>query len=173
MGDFGIRIVRPQQLDMGRTTPVFVDKKFPTAPLRIVNFGHGTATLGVGSAWLLGSRRIVGSPDDIQYQLMYAHFTTNTPNVYFAITHSRGTPRSFAGPFPGTLKVYYLEAKGEVTHIGNYDQPLDTFPPGTVRLYCLGPGSNKTSGKGSPPNIQGLGSPGRLAVSGDIIFYPV
>jgi hypothetical protein len=167
------RIIRVQRLDLGRATPAIVDEKFPTQPLRISNFGHGTATLGVGSAWLMGSRRIQGSPDDIMYNLTYMHFITNTPNIFFAITHSRGTPRAFGATFPGTLKVIYLESKGELLAVGDVMQPLETFPPGTVRLYCLGPGSSKTSGKGSPPNIQGLGSPGRIAVGAELIAYPI
>lgn len=167
------RIFRRQRFDLARNPPDFVDEKIPTAPIRIGNFGHGTATLGVGSAWLLGSRRLVGSPNDITYQLLYRETITNTPNVFFALTHSRGSPKAFAGPFPGTELVWLLESRGAEIVLGRPDQPIAAFPPGTLRLYALGPGSNKTSGKGSPPNIQGLGSPGRLAVGAFLKLYPV
>lgn len=87
--------------------------------------------------------------------MVFEDFNTNTPNVFFAIVHSR----------LGTVDLPIIEAMGGVTRIGGLDSPLESFGPGTVKIYALGPGSTKAA------SFQGVGSVGRITISAKLLGY--
>jgi len=149
------RVFQKKLLEKRR--PGLVDEMIPTVPIRIFNQGQGIATKGVGSAWLMGSKTLTGSPIEQTLQIVMERFNTNTPNVFFAIVHSR----------KGTLDTPYLESPGEQTDVGDLYSPLESFGPGTVKLYALGPGSSKAG------SFEGIGSIGGIQLSAKLQGYLV
>ena len=149
------RVFHKKLLD--KRKPDLIDEMNPTVPMRLFNVGRGTATKGVGSAWLMGSKTLTGSPLTQTLQVVMERFNTNTPNVWFAIVHSRR----------GTVDTPYLESTGESGAIGDLYSPLESFGPGTVKLYALGPGSSKAG------RWQGVGSIGAITISGKLLGYLV
>ena len=172
-----LRKVVPMYLRKGGLTPDYVNMAIPTEPVRL-KFGPGrgtasrTASHYQGSAWLMGSKTLVGSPNDIMYQFQRVRFNTSTPNVYFAITHSRAV-NLFAGVATGTVDVIYLPSKGDDLSVGDPFTPIYSFGPGTLRVYALGAGSSLSTGKGSMMRIQGFGSAGLGAMGFSADAYPV
>ena len=141
--------------------PDIVDDFVPTVSIRLVRGpGRGTATRGVGSAWLMGSKTLFGSFDT---QIVEYEFAASTPNVWFAVVHSRS----------GTIDTEYLEAKGKAAKLGNWKNPIDSVGPGTIKMYALGPGSSISQGKGSNQRFQGVGSNGNFALWGKILGFQV
>lgn len=147
--------------DKAGIRPDVIDDFIPTVALRLIGGpGRGTATRGVGSAWLMGSRRLFGS---FNLQIVEESWKASTPNVWFALVHSRA----------GTIDIEFLEAKGASTKLGVWRDPIDTVGPGTLKLYALGPGSSITTGKGSLQRYQGVGSGGNFALYGKVVGIQV
>lgn len=147
--------------DKAGIRPDVVDDFIPTVALRLIGGpGRGTATRGVGSAWLMGSRRLFGS---FNLQVIEESWKTSTPNVWFALVHSR----------LGTIDTEFLEAKGATTKLGVWKDPIETVGPGTLKIYALGPGSSITTGKGSLQRFQGIGSAGNFALYGKVVGIQV
>lgn len=157
-------IVRTQLLKKGGLHPEFINQIIPTEPLRLsFGAGRGTATKGVGSAWLMGSKYLPGSPYELQYQATKLRLDTSTPNVWFAITHSRY----------GTVDSPYEVAKGDDLTTTDMLSPIYSFPPGTLRIYALGAGSSRSTGKGTDTLFQGIGSGGLFTLAVALDLYPV
>lgn len=158
-GKIATRIVRQQMLKKGGTTPEYIDVPIPTETIRLrFGPGRGTATRGVGSGWLMGSRTLLGSPNEFTYQLTKMRLVTSTPNMFFAITHSRQTG--------GTVDTPYLPSRGDDLTVASIQEPILSLPPGTLRVYALGPGSSLGLGKGSAARYQGYGSSALSAAVG-------
>ena len=161
-------IVRKQILRKGGSTPEFIDDSIPTEPIT-VRFGPGvgTSTENRGSAWLMGTYRFLGSPLDILYQMTRLRIISGTPNIHFALTHSRR---------PGTFDIPYLPARGDDLTVGDLMTPIHSILPGTFRVYALGAGGTTSPGKGSPIRYRGFGSriaSGQAGVGFSADFYPV
>lgn len=152
---FGIR--SPQRYDKLRNPPQFLDVPLLTQSFRVQNVGRNTRTVGAGSAWLMGSKTIIGTPilEEKSILLTYESFATNTPNIFFAVVHSR----------LGTVDTIHLKGVGDEARIGGLDSPLEAFGPGTVKLYALGPGSSKAG------SFQGIGSVGRITLAGKLLGF--
>ena len=158
------RIVRNQILKKGGTTPEYVDETIPTDPIRLrFGPGRGTATKGVGSSWLMGTKTLPGSPNEFSYQMTKVRFNTSTPNVYFALVHSRD----------GTLDTPYFPSKSDDLTVGDLKSPFESLKSGTIKVYALGPGSSLSTGKGSTVRFQGIGSGGLFAIGFSADLYPV
>lgn len=163
----GYTVTRKQILKKGGSTPDFIDQSIPTDPINL-RFGPGRGIGGraaSGSAWLMGSKTLQGSPLDFMYQLTRMRVTTSTPNVYFALVHSRKTG--------GTFDTLYMPSRGDDLTVGDLETPLYSLLPGTLKAYALGPGSSISQGKGSTVRFQGLGSFGAFAVGWSADLYPV
>ena len=158
-------IMRTQRLRKGGDTPEFIDEQIPTAPVIVRGGpGRGIATNGVGSPWLIGSKTLIGSPRDFMFQLTKMRLTTSTPNVYFAVIHSRD----------GTIDTPFLPSKGDDLTVGDINSPIMSFRPGTIKILALGPGSSRAIGPGSRSAwFQGIGSSGLFAIGANLDLYPV
>lgn len=166
-----LRSVRLVYLKKGGLTPEYINMPVPTEPIRLrFGPGRGTATKGVGSAWLMGSKTLLGSPFEASYQLAKLRFNTSTPNVYFAITHSRFRPGSVGG---GTVDVAYLPTRSDDLVANDMHSVVESLGPGTIRFYALGPGSSISAGKGSAIKYQGFGSAAQGGVGVAALFYPI
>lgn len=179
MVDGSLRKTIPVYLKKGGLTPEYVDMPIPTEPIRL-RFGPGRGTASrtaghyQGSAWLMGSKTLVGSPNDIMYQALKVRFNTSTPNVFFAVTHSRAGPGSrMTGGGTGTVDIPYYPGKSDDTLVGDLLSPIYSFGPGTLRVYALGAGSALSAGKGSMLRIQGFGSAGLGVMGFSADLYPV
>lgn len=158
------RVVRTQILKKGGLSPEYIDKQIPTAPVRLrFGPGRGTATKGVGSAWLMGSKMLIGSPHEFNFQVTRMRINTSTPNVYFALVHSR----------EGTIDTPYYPSKSDDLNVTDLESPIESLPTGTFKVYALGPGSSLSKGKGSPVDFQGIGSGGLFALGFSADLYPV
>ena len=151
------------RLKRGGTTPEYVNLAIPTEPIRL-RFGpmRGTSTPGKGSALLMGSKTLVGSPFEISFQLTKLRFSAQGSPTYFAITHSRY----------GTVDVMFAAANTDNFNNNTQEGPIDSYQPGTLRFYALGIGSSISAGKGSLNKFVGYGSASKGAAL-TATFYPV
>jgi hypothetical protein len=158
------RTVRLQYLKKGGLTPEYIDLPIPTEPLRLKwGPGRGTSTKGVGSAWLMGTKYLPGSPYELSYQVTKLRLSVSTPNVWFAVVHSR----------LGTVDTPYEAIRGDDLTVTDLQTPVYSFQPGTLRMYALGPGSSLSTGKGTTTRFQGVGSGGPFNLSAALDLYPV
>jgi hypothetical protein len=173
----GTRDVTVKLLKKGGQTPEYVNQSIPTQPLHL-RFGPGRGTASrtaghyQGSAWLMGSKTLLGSPFDIMYQAVRVRFNTSTPNVYFAVVHSREAVNPQV--LGGTVDIVYLPTKSDDLAVSDQNTaPIYSFQTGTLKVYALGAGSAVNPGKGSLIKFQGFGSAGLGGVGFSADLYPV
>lgn len=109
-----------------------VDIGIPTVPLRIVGRVRGT-----GASVLIGSANI---PKNKQGQLTIQKFISgSTGETWFAVTTTQGSGR-------GTVDLHILESMGQETITAKIDEPIESFPPGTVYVRAITTGTQNWYG---------------------------
>lgn len=108
------------------------DKALPTVPIRLTK-----KVTGLASQTLLGSCTI---PKDYIGQLTVREVMSSSANIWFVICGVSGSPRY------GSMHHMYLEAAGVDREITSLDNPIESFEPGSVRVYAINPSATASVG---------------------------
>lgn len=123
----------------GHDSVRMVDKPLPTMEQQIfAEGGPGRGGPGEGSLpWVLGSVPL-GTGDVLNITLV--HLETNTPNVWYKLTHNHSGTTQGTLPQGGTIDAWHLAAEGGRDIVGETEDPIRSIRgPGTVQLELVGP----------------------------------